>query len=166
MAEEHWKPATILVALDEHEHRHEVVDAGLELAESEGGEAIFLNVVSPHDPRIIQLGPGAMLAPQRLAVGPGDVVLREAEQAARQRGVPCQLLLISGDPGEQIVAVAEEVDADLIVIGSHTDHRTLVGFLFGDVSRDVVKHAKRSVLVYRRAPEGGSAPAEGKPADE
>jgi nucleotide-binding universal stress UspA family protein len=155
MADEHWKPATVLVALDEHEQRREVVDAGLELAEAEGGEAIFLNVVSPHDPRIIQLGPGAMLAPQRLAVGPGDVVLHEAEQAATQRGVPCQLVLVSGDPGEQIVAVAEEMDADLIVVGSHTEHRTLTEFLFGDVSRDVVKHAKRPVLIYRRAPEGG-----------
>jgi nucleotide-binding universal stress UspA family protein len=157
MVDEHWKPATVLVALDEHEHRSDVVDAGLELAEAEGGEAIFLNVVSPHDPRIVQLGPGAMLAPQRLAVGPGDRVLREAEDAARARGVPCRLVLVSGDPGEQILVVAEEFAADLIVIGSHTEHRTLTEFLFGDVSRVVVRHANRPVLVYRRAPEGGHA---------
>jgi nucleotide-binding universal stress UspA family protein len=54
-----------------------------------------------------------------------------------------------GDPGAAVVAVAEEIGADVIVIGSHG--RGLLGRIvhLGSVSDHVVHHAPCPVLVVR-----------------
>ncbi len=54
-----------------------------------------------------------------------------------------------GDPAEQILAVAEEADADLIVMGS-LSHRPPGRFLLGGTASNVSRHASCSVLVARR----------------
>ncbi len=52
----------------------------------------------------------------------------------------------AGDPAEVICAVARERDVDLIVVGSH--HKGLLErLLSGSVSRDVLHHADRPVLI-------------------
>lgn len=53
-----------------------------------------------------------------------------------------------GHPVEQICAVADEVDADLIIMGSH-GHTTFAQAFIGSVSRGVLNHTKRPVLVAR-----------------
>ncbi|RVH85207.1 universal stress protein, partial [Sinorhizobium medicae] len=53
-----------------------------------------------------------------------------------------------GDYAETILAVADEVDADLIVVGSR-GLGGLRGLLVGSVSQKVVQHADCSVLVVR-----------------
>jgi nucleotide-binding universal stress UspA family protein len=53
-----------------------------------------------------------------------------------------------GHPAEEILATAEEHDADLIVVGSRggRQHR----FLLGSVSREVANSSHRPVLIARR----------------
>ena len=56
--------------------------------------------------------------------------------------------ILFGSPDSRIVETAEEMDADLIVIGSHGYNRW-ERLLLGSVSNSVVHHAHCSVLVAR-----------------
>jgi nucleotide-binding universal stress UspA family protein len=54
----------------------------------------------------------------------------------------------TGDPAEEIVALAKELEADLIVIGSR-GHGRVAGLLLGSVAQKVLAHAACPVLVVR-----------------
>jgi nucleotide-binding universal stress UspA family protein len=58
-----------------------------------------------------------------------------------------------GSPESRIVETAEEIGADLIVLGSH-GYKKWERILLGSVSSSVVHHAPCSVLVVRMADEG------------
>jgi len=79
-----------------------------------------------------------------------EETLEHAADAARVAGVPFQARLLTGDPAEQICAVAEELDARLIAVGTH-GHGPLMRLLMGSVSGAVIRQASRPVLVARRA---------------
>jgi nucleotide-binding universal stress UspA family protein len=57
--------------------------------------------------------------------------------------------LVEGDPKSQIIDIANEWNADMIVLGSHG--RTGINrFLMGSVSQAVVRHAHCSVEIIRK----------------
>ncbi|WP_300161777.1 universal stress protein [Solidesulfovibrio sp.] len=66
-------------------------------------------------------------------------------------GVPVESRVVSGYAAEEIVSVAEEVGADLIVLGTH-GRKGIDKILFGSVAEKVIKTAKAPVLSMR--PEG------------
>jgi nucleotide-binding universal stress UspA family protein len=75
--------------------------------------------------------------------------LRRTGQVLKEMGVPYTSRCESGPPVETIVRVAQEQQADLIVLGS----RGLSGLqrlLLGSVSEGVLSHAHCPVLVVRR----------------
>jgi nucleotide-binding universal stress UspA family protein len=59
----------------------------------------------------------------------------------------------NGNPVDEILHVAEEIDADLIVVGSHGTGMTK-RFLLGSVSDRVLEYASCSVLIVKKE-EGG-----------
>jgi len=81
---------------------------------------------------------------------------REHAEAALQREVRSQDLneqvhvtIRFGDPGHEIAAYAEEIDAGLIVVSSH-GRTGLRHLLLGSVADRVVRLAKCPVLVLKR----------------
>lgn len=62
-----------------------------------------------------------------------------------------------GLPADQIVRLARDVEADLVVVGTH-GRRGVQRFLIGSVAERVLRLAERPVLVVR--PKGGDAAAE------
>jgi nucleotide-binding universal stress UspA family protein len=64
------------------------------------------------------------------------------------KGVPCEPLLRTGDARDVINAVATEVKADLIVMGSH-GRRGIARFVLGSVAEAVVRTAPCPVLTVR-----------------
>ena len=56
--------------------------------------------------------------------------------------------LLNGSPESRIVEKAEEIEADLIIVGSHGYNRW-ERLLIGSVSDSVIHHAPCSVLVVR-----------------
>jgi nucleotide-binding universal stress UspA family protein len=56
--------------------------------------------------------------------------------------------LLNGSPESRIVEKAEEINADLIIVGSH-DYNRWERLLLGSVSDSVIHHAPCSVLVVR-----------------
>jgi nucleotide-binding universal stress UspA family protein len=75
--------------------------------------------------------------------------LREAARLLNEFQVKARIELTHGDVAEEILAEAEKGDYDLIVIGAARDHNRLKEWLLGDVTRTVVNHAKRSILIVR-----------------
>jgi nucleotide-binding universal stress UspA family protein len=60
--------------------------------------------------------------------------------------------VLFGSPDSRIVETAEEIGADLIILGSH-GYKRWERLLLGSVSSSVVHHAHCSVLVVRSAAE-------------
>lgn len=81
-------------------------------------------------------------------------------EKARQRGISnlnelaksfeieVETILTEGDPGHEIIRVAEETNADLIVLGTH-GHSGWKRFTLGSVAELVVRHAPCAVLTIR-----------------
>lgn len=87
---------------------------------------------------------GVALPPQEVPTGVEEPV----GKLFKDFGVPYQWRFEVGSPVERILEVAQEIDADLIVLGSHG----LGGWkrlLLGSVSDGVLHHAHCSVLIAR-----------------
>ena len=75
-------------------------------------------------------------------------VLARAARELEAEGVEVEMHAREGDPADVIIRVAEETDAELIVVGS----RGLTGlqrFLLGSVSSKLSQHAPTSLMVVR-----------------
>jgi nucleotide-binding universal stress UspA family protein len=75
--------------------------------------------------------------------------LEEAATILAREGVEVTTASCEGHPVKEILRAADEIDADLVVVGSK-GHTGLEGFLMGSVARAVVKRSARPVLVARR----------------
>ncbi len=78
----------------------------------------------------------------------GAAMLTQVAATCAATGVAVETHLVRGDPGEVLLDVADEVDADLIVVGN----RGMSGakrFLIGSVPNKVSHHARCTVLVVR-----------------
>ncbi len=64
-------------------------------------------------------------------------------------------LIVLGRPDRAIVAAAEELGTDPIVLGTEGKSR-IEHVLLGSVSEEVLRHANRTVLVVGGHPEGES----------
>lgn len=137
----------ILIALDGSETSSAALGAGLELAEDEGAEVIFAHVASLLD--FVPARNGDEHAPpDRFPTADWDPVLSEAMKLAEGRGVTARPELLVGYPAKQILRLASEAQADLIVIGSRGLGRVKSAIL-GSTSREVLARANRPVLVVR-----------------
>jgi len=72
------------------------------------------------------------------------------------QGVNTEWTQAVGDPGRQICQVAQDWQADLIVIGRH-NRSGLSELWVGSVSNYVMHHAKCSVIVVQGTPKAASA---------
>lgn len=140
-------PTRILLAVDGSEEADRAVRSAVELASKTGSE---LHVVHVGETPVVY-------HPERHAY---TAQYEEHEEEARRLlegqagkvkeagGSVAQAHLRMGHPDQEIVALAEELDAGLIVLGS----RGLGGVkraLMGSVSDSVVRHAHCPVLVVR-----------------
>lgn len=78
----------------------------------------------------------------------GKDELRSTRDAVSIRPEDVELRLVEGSAGPAICQVADELDVDLIIVGSH-GRGFLQRILLGSVSEFVVRHAKQPVLVVR-----------------
>jgi len=139
----------ILIATDGSTASREAVQFGLELAEEHAAEVTFVHVVPVLD-RSFADGIGVPAArPHQI----DEVDRRPVEDAlalASERDIEAKGELLAGMPADEIVAYADALDADLIVLGSR-GRGALATALLGSVSRGVLHEARRPVLVVRGA---------------
>ena len=142
---------SILVPTDFSECARHAVPVAAELARLLGARVICLHVVEP----VVQPVGWTPVAEPLAAAELGE---RLEETAARDlpafskseefAGLEVEDLLAHGEPAAEIVRVAEERGAGLIVVSSHG--RTGLGrILFGSTAESVVRHARCPVLVVK-----------------
>jgi len=76
----------------------------------------------------------------------GQKVLAEAKQQAEAAGATVELQLVAKKASEAIVAVADDKDARMIVVGSYGDP-PLKGMILGSTPNKLLHMADRPVLV-------------------
>jgi nucleotide-binding universal stress UspA family protein len=152
-----WKPVTfpakILLATDGSEEAALAAQSAADLAARTGSELHLTHVGTALSH--VQYSLGAEVGP--LPAGPQELLDKEAKevleaQLERMREAGASVTeahLMSGRADEEIIVRAEQVGADIVVVGS----RGLGGVrraLMGSVSDSVVRHAHCPVLVVRR----------------
>jgi nucleotide-binding universal stress UspA family protein len=134
----------ILVATDGSPAAREAVERGIDLAVERGGEITFLRVLAT-DYTATRIGP-VRPAARRLSGAGDDPALNEARARAQERGMQARLVRVAGEPAKAIAAYAEELDADVVVLGSR-GLGPVTGVLAGSVSHALLKRLKRPVLI-------------------
>ena len=141
----------ILIATDGSPSALQAIEVGLDLVEEEGSEAIFVHV-APTKEVLPVAGVGMVPVSVPHELGEADKApLDEAIRIAEELGLTAETKLLAGDPVKEIVAYADSMDADLIVVGSH-GYGAISGALLGSVSRGVLHRTTRPVLVVRQVP--------------
>jgi nucleotide-binding universal stress UspA family protein len=138
---------TILIATDGSLSAREAVEFGLALAREQSAEAIVAHVVPAFD--VLPVSGFALSGAVPHVRTPADTApLEEATRIAKDLGVHTRSKLLTGDPVDEIVAYADAINADLIVVGSR-GHGAIASTLLGSVSRGALREARRPVLVVR-----------------
>jgi nucleotide-binding universal stress UspA family protein len=142
---------SIVIGTDGSETAKEAVRQATELAKTLGSE---IHLVSAYEPV-----PEGRLRQERADV-PDDLqwmvnpkedvntTLEETGKQLEEAGVKVETYAREGDPADAILDVAEEVGADLIVVGN----KGMTGarrFLLGSVPNKVSHHAPCSVMIIR-----------------
>lgn len=144
---------SILVAVDGSEIGHRALEEALDIARAMQAPVHAMHVVQTGTyPTLIlsELEPPD-LAQQALLDSldrEADEILADAERKAAAAGVRMTVYKRWGHPGAEITALAQELGADLTVVGSHGRGR-IDRFFLGSVSSYVVDHATSTVMVVR-----------------
>jgi nucleotide-binding universal stress UspA family protein len=138
---------SILVATDGSAHAQQAVQFGLELAEEQGTRVVFAHAAPAVD--VVPAGGFGLSAALPHELSDYDwSPLYTAAALAEEHGIEAKTMMLVGDPADEIVAYADTIDADLIVVGSR-GQGAIASTLLGSVSRGVLREARRPVLVVR-----------------
>lgn len=145
----------ILVATDGTEHSREVLNAVLNYNLSDGDEIKVISVVDVAVPMTVDLYGGFLPATTEIESAVrenAETIVKQAEEHLRSKITNDKIFIsteiLSGSPESRIVETAEEMQADIIIVGSHGYNRW-ERLLLGSVSDSVIHHAPCSVLVVR-----------------
>lgn len=143
----------ILIATDGTRYGEAAVQMLGNFSLSAGDEIKIVNVVDLAVPLAIDIYGGYLPDTTDLEKNARENASKIVDDAASKlremgRGVVVATEVLFGSPDGQIVETAEQMSADLIVLGSH-GYKQWERLLLGSVSDSVVHHAHCSVLVVR-----------------
>lgn len=99
----------VLVAMDRSDAARESLSLALSLVREINGGQLFL----------VHVNPESQSQERQVVTDPEkDPVLATAAVAARKQGIAYRCLNRSGNPGEEICRLAEELNVDLLILGS------------------------------------------------
>lgn len=145
----------ILVAVDGSDHAMRAVEIASDLAEKYGAELTLLSVFRPT--RLQESTHSLVRTSRSLEPQHSDDELQEIAQevvdagakVARKHDIPkVDAKVKRGQPSRTIVSTAEEIDADLIVLGSR-GLGDVSSLLLGSVSHKVSSLAKCNVVTVK-----------------
>ena len=141
----------IVVGTDGSETAGEAVRQAVDLAKLAGAQLSIVSAYAPVSKRRLQSEQEGAPADVQYEIGPREdvnLVLDGAAASAKKEGLDVQTHPVEGDPAEAVLNVAEETNADLIVVGN----KGMTGarrFLLGSVPNNVSHHAPCSVMIVR-----------------
>lgn len=136
-----------MVAMDKSESAQESLDLALSLLRDVSGAQLYLVHVNPD-----------RQSPASEADAEKDPVLAPAVAAAKKQGIPYRCINTTGKPGPEICRLAEEMNVDLLMLGSPERRPSIAKslpdldrLLGGSLSDYVRVHANCPVLLTRTA---------------
>ena len=141
----------IVVGTDGSETAAAAVGQAIELAKLTGAKLSIVSAYSPVSERRVQGEKLSAPADVQYEIGPREdvnMILDAAAADARGQSVEVQTHPVQADPADAIIDVAEQTNADLIVVGN----KGMTGtrrFLLGSVPNNVSHHAPCSVIIVR-----------------
>ncbi len=149
-----------VIATDGSPASQEAVRYGIELA-GEVGAVVHLVHIAPLSDWVAFPAPVPAVKLRHVLSDVDRDSLVNAAEFAREHGVTVTTELLSGDPVDEIVAYADTVDADLIVVGSR-GHGALASAVLGSVSLGVLHESRRPVVVARGIHRSGGLERDGE----
>lgn len=145
----------VILATDGTKQSEDALEITKTLNIKEGDEIRVISVVDMALPLSVDVYAGYLPSTEEIE----NAVKEKAEKTLETTGdklkeifseknVSIVLELLNGSPESRIVEKAEEIEADLIIVGSHGYNRW-ERLLLGSVSDSVIHHAPCSVLVVR-----------------
>jgi nucleotide-binding universal stress UspA family protein len=134
----------ILVAHDGSKDADDAFDSALDFAALCGARLQVVSVATPPEPPT-RVETEAAIESATLHY---EEVFDGLRRRAKERAVDLESRILVGHAAEQILRLASDTGADLIVVG-HKGRSAVREWLFGSTSRRVVAHAVCSVLVVR-----------------
>ncbi len=143
----------ILVPIDFSEHSKKTVSCAMNLASRDNAMVQLLHVFQISDYVATPFARRNQQADQvKSQIDAAEQEARESlaafEQQFLNRGIKVEAYIRVGYPFDEIVAMAEHLDVDLIVIGSH-GCSGMTRLLVGSTAERVVEHAPCPVLVVK-----------------
>jgi nucleotide-binding universal stress UspA family protein len=134
----------ILVPVDGSAYSLKAVETACDLAKAQAPASVVLIAVAMQIP---ELEEGVYIMEKMKAQA--EIALAKAREAAQAQGVTPEVILATGaSPADEIVQVAKDQQADLIVIGSRGLAGKTRSFL-GSTASQVVTYSPCSVLVVK-----------------
>jgi nucleotide-binding universal stress UspA family protein len=141
----------IVVGTDGSETAAEAVRQAVDLAKLAGAQLSIVSAYEPVSKRRLEAEQQDVPADVQHEIGPREdvnLVLEGAAVVAKEAGIEVRTHPVEGNPAEAILGVAEETNADLIVVGN----KGMTGarrFVLGSVPNNVSHHAPCSVIIVR-----------------
>ena len=138
--------STVAVGTDGSDTADEAVKAAAEFARRFDARLVLLSAV--RETRGPDSPPSGDSAEIQWTFNPAArmrEVLHRTEQRLQNQKIDCSTMVDEGDPGEVLVRLAGECDADLLVIGNKGMHRRVLG----SVPNTVTHKAPCSVFVVK-----------------
>ena len=137
-------PKRILAAFDGSKDADAAFETALDFAALCAARLKVVSVATPPEPPTRVETEAALDAATRHY----EELFEGLRRRAQARGLDLETRVLVGHAAQQILRLAADTQADLIVVG-HRGHSTIREWLFGSTSRRVVSHARCSVLVVR-----------------
>ncbi|SFK98248.1 Nucleotide-binding universal stress protein, UspA family [Paenibacillus sp. 1_12] len=135
----------IVVAYDGSEISEKALDSAIKLAKlNHFSNLEIIHVI--HIPKYV-VGEAVYIPPVEINTDYSDHIVAQIQQSLLNL-TNTHIEIRQGSPAQTILDYAEEVSADLIVIGSR-GLNAISEFILGSVSHNVVQHAKIPVLVVK-----------------
>jgi nucleotide-binding universal stress UspA family protein len=137
-------PNKILLAADGSENTVQATKAAVDISRRRGSEIhlihVWHDVHTPHAHAFVK---------SELRRQGREILDEEVKRIGEMGGSVTRSHLREGRTFEAVIKLSDDLDADLLLVGSH-GYRGVRRMLMGSHSEDIVHHAHRPVLVVRR----------------
>ena len=143
-----WK--VILVGTDGTERAGRAVAHAAELAQAASAELVIVTAYTAGKEPSAETTPAALEWAATAAAGAEEVAHRAADLARAAGAQRVRTRTIRSLPAEGLAQVADDVSADLIVVGSKGMSSSM-RFITGSVPNDLSHHVQRDLLIVQTA---------------
>jgi nucleotide-binding universal stress UspA family protein len=141
----------VLVPTDGSEAAEAAIDHAVDVASTYGARLHALYVVDTSVYSSLEVGVETVV---EALTEEGEKAVERVAERAGAADVPVETHVVTGTAHPTILEVADEVDADLIVMATH-GRRGIERYLLGSVTERIVRKSDVPVMTVRAGPEVG-----------